>query len=110
MLQYKTERLAHPESTEHLVDEKLDFVFCKIPSHLRQVSKHVRHHQVAEEKRGREERENECKEVITSTEQSTQALFSQRSQLMHKTKLFFLLFPHPVNAVIQEVLDFDRGD
>ncbi|TNN39279.1 hypothetical protein EYF80_050548 [Liparis tanakae] len=31
-------RSTHPESTEHLVDEKLDFVFREITSHLRQTS------------------------------------------------------------------------
>lgn len=50
---------AHPESTEHLVDEKLDLVFGEMTSHLRQVSKHVRHHQVTGEKtRGETERVN----------------------------------------------------
>lgn len=35
---------AYPETTERLVDKKLDFVFWKGASHLRQISEHVRHH------------------------------------------------------------------
>lgn len=46
---------AYPESTEHLVDKKLDFIFWEMTSHLRQVSKHVRHHQVAKKKRATEQ-------------------------------------------------------
>lgn len=45
---------AHPESTEHLVNEKLNFVFWEMTSNFRQVSEHVRHHQVAEKKKERE--------------------------------------------------------
>lgn len=41
---------AYPEPTQRLVDEELDFVFWEGPSHLRQVSEHVRHHQVAVKK------------------------------------------------------------
>lgn len=45
----------HPQSTEHLIDEKLDLVFREMTPHLRQVSKHVRHHQVAEKNMGRDD-------------------------------------------------------
>lgn len=42
---------AYPEPTQRLVDEELDFVFWEGASHLRQVSEHVRHHQVAVKKK-----------------------------------------------------------
>lgn len=49
MMKFNIWEKPHPESTEHLIDEKLDFVFSELTSHLGQVSKHVRHHQVTEE-------------------------------------------------------------
>lgn len=48
---FQQESWAYPETTERLVDEKLDFVFRKGASHLWQVSEHVRHHKVAGKKR-----------------------------------------------------------
>lgn len=47
---------AYPEPTEHLVDKKLDFVFREMTSHLWQVSKHVRHHKVAEKRKKKKKR------------------------------------------------------
>lgn len=67
--------ITHPESTEHLVDQKLDFIFWEITSHLGQVSKHVRHHQVAAERS-----EHSESKMITSAQQSQRNrthLFSQ---------------------------------
>lgn len=66
---------AYPETTERLVNKKLDFVFRKGPSHLRQVSEHVRHHKVAGKKRENRHFSSTC---------------------CH--------FQHTVNAIIQDVL------
>lgn len=100
--------MAHPEATEHLVDEKLDFVFRKLTPHLRQVSKHVRHHQVAEEKESRDEEILRQTARLLSLSNSPSTIKEARSQGKHKKDLpfysshyfYYRSCSHPVNALI----------